>query len=139
MQNLRPILLVEDDRVDAIRVERALKDLKITSPLVHLIDGEEALEYLRNEVNEKPCVILLDLNMPKMSGGEFLEVVKGDEALKEIAVIVFTTSEAGKDADEPLTVDVAGYIVKSVSHKEFVEALKIISPYCSLSELPVEK
>jgi len=132
-------LLVEDDRVDVMRVERALKDLKITNPLVHSTNGEEALEYLKSQANEKPCVILLDLNMPKMSGTEFLEVVKGDEALKEIAVIVFTTSEAGKDADETLALDVAGYIVKSINLKDFVEALKIIGPYCSLSELPVEK
>jgi len=138
MQNSRPILLVEDDRVDVMRVERALKDLKITNPLVHSTNGEEALEYLRSEANERPSVILLDVNMPKMNGPEFLEVVKGDEALRDIAVIVFTPPEREKGADEIFNLGAAGYVGKFVSHKEFVEALKIISPYC-LGELPVEK
>jgi len=139
VQNSRPILLVEDDRVDAMRVERALEDLKIANPLAHSTNGEEALEHLRSEANEKPCVILLDVNMPKMSGGEFLEVVKGDGALKKIPVIVFTPPEMEKGADEIFNLGAAGYVGKFVSHKEFVEALKIISPYCSLDELPVEK
>ncbi len=139
MQNLRPILLVEDDQVDVMRVERAVKGLKIANPLVHSTNGEEAMEYLRNEANERPCVILLDLNMPKMSGPEFLDVVKGDEALKELAVIVFTPPEIENGADEIFNLGAAGYVGKFVSHKEFVEALKIIIPYCSLSELPVEK
>ena len=139
MRNLRPILLVEDDRVDVMRVERAVKDLKITNPLVRSTDGEDALEYLRSEANEKPCVILLDLNMPKMSGTEFLGIIKGDEALKEIAVIVFTTSELEKDTDEVFNLGAGGYVVKSVNYKDFVEVLKIIIPYCILSELAVEK
>lgn len=135
---MRPILLVEDDRVDAMRVERALNDLKIANPLVHSTNGEEALEHLRSEANERPSVILLDVNMPKMSGDEFLEVVKGDEALKKIPVIVFTPPEIEKGAGKIFNLGAAGYVGKFVSDKEFVEALKIISPYC-LGELAVEK
>jgi len=138
MQNSRPILLVEDDEVDAMRVKRALKDLKIANPLVRSTNGEEALEHLRSEANEKPCVILLDVNMPKMSGPELLKVVKGDEALKKIPVIFFTPSVIEKGADEIFNLGAAGYVGKFVSNKEFVDALKIISPYC-LGELPVEK
>ena len=83
MKNLKPILLVEDDSVDAMTVKRALKELNVTNQLVHSIDGEQALEYLKADDNKKPCVILLDLNMPKMNGIEFLQAVKEDEKLKK--------------------------------------------------------
>jgi len=132
----KPILLVEDDRVDAMTVERALKDLKATNELVHRVNGEEALEYLRNESNKKPCVILLDLNMPKMNGVEFLKVAKADEALKKIPVIVLTTSEEEQDVVESFNLGVAGYIVKPTDYKKFVEAIRTIDLYWTLSELP---
>ena len=73
MQNSKPILLIEDDDVDVMTVKRALRDLKVTNQLVSIGDGEEAIEYLRTESATKPCIILLDLNMPKMDGAEFLK------------------------------------------------------------------
>ena len=76
MRNLKPILLVEDDGVDIMMVKRALKDLNVANPLAHTLNGEEALEYLTAESNRRPCIILLDLNMPKMTGVEFLKAVK---------------------------------------------------------------
>ncbi len=66
MRSAKPILLVEDDREDAMTVSPAIKDLKVTNQLVLTINGEEALEYLKSESNKKPCVILLDLKMPKI-------------------------------------------------------------------------
>ena len=69
-------MLVEDDNVDAMTVKRALRELKVASNLARAVNGEEALEYLRNPANETPCVILLDLNMPRMNGIEFLKIVK---------------------------------------------------------------
>ena len=93
MRNSKPILLVEDDRVDAMTVKRALKDLNVTNLLVHTLNGEEALEYLTGEGNERPCIILLDLNMPRMNGIEFLKIIKADDELKKIPVVVLTTSE----------------------------------------------
>jgi CheY-like chemotaxis protein len=71
MQNLKPILLVEDDRVDMMTFKRSLNDLGIKNEVIHANNGEDALEYLRGEGNEQPCVIFLDLNMPRMSGLEF--------------------------------------------------------------------
>jgi CheY-like chemotaxis protein len=79
MRNSRPVLLVEDDHVDAMTVKRALRELHVANPLVHTINGEEALNHLRAESNDSPCVILLDLNMPKMNGIEFLKIIKADE------------------------------------------------------------
>ncbi len=129
-------MLVEDDRVDAMTVKRALKDLKVANPLVHTHNGEEALEYLRSESNKKPCVILLDLNMPKMNGIEFLKIAKGNEELKKIPVIVLTTSEDEQDKVESFNLSVAGYIVKPTDYKKFVEAVRTIDLYWTLSKLP---
>jgi CheY-like chemotaxis protein len=136
MRNLKPILLVEDDSVDAMTVKRALKDLNVTNRLVHTINGEEALNHLRAESNGNPCVILLDLNMPKMNGVEFLKVVKDDDVLKSIPVVVLTTSQEEQDVVESFKLSAAGYIVKPVDYKKFVEAMRTIYVYWTLSELP---
>lgn len=136
MRDSKPILLVEDDRVDTMMVERAFKDIKIANPLVRTTTGEQALEYLRNESNKKPCVILLDLNMPRMNGMEFLEVIKADETLKKIPVAALTTSREEHDIADCFKLGVAGYIVKPVDYKKFVEAIKIIEVYWTLSRLP---
>jgi len=136
MRNSRPILLVEDDRVDAMTVKRALKDLNITNPLVHTLDGEEALEHLTGEGNERPCIILLDLNMPRMNGIELLKIIKADDELKKIPVVVLTTSEDTQDKVETFGLSVAGYIVKPADYKKFVEAMRTVDIYWTLSELP---
>jgi len=136
MRNSKPILLVEDDKVDAMTVKRALKDLKVTNRLIHAVDGEEALEYLRGQGNPEPCLVLLDLNMPKMNGIEFLKIVKADEELKKIPVVVLTTSKEEQDRIESFELSVGGYIVKPADYKKFVEAVRTINLYWTLSELP---
>jgi CheY-like chemotaxis protein len=136
MRDSRPILLVEDDSIDAMTVKRALADLKVVNPLVTTLNGEEALEYLKGHANKKPCIILLDLNMPKMNGIEFLKAAKADEELKKIPVIVLTTSREEQDKVESFRLSVAGYIVKSIDYKKFVDAVRIIDLYWTLSELP---
>lgn len=136
MRNYKPILLVEDDDVDAMTVKRAFKDLNVTNNLVHLVNGELALDYLQERNNEKPCVILLDLNMPKMNGTEFLKVIKANEELKQIPVVVLTTSTEECDIIETFKLSVGGYIVKPVDYKKFVEAIRTINIYWTLSELP---
>lgn len=138
MKNLKPVLLVEDDHVDIMTVKRTFKELNITNQLVCSGDGTEALEYLRNEENTKPCIILLDLNMPKMSGTEFLSVIKADYALKDIPVIVLTTSTKEQDVSESFKLGAAGYMVKMVDYKKFVDAIKVVDLYWTLSELPNE-
>ena len=131
------ILLVEDDVVDVMTVKRAFKEIKVTNPLVVAANGEEALAYLRDEKNKKPGIILLDLNMSKMNGIEFLEVAKKDEALKGIPVIVLTTSKEEQDKVNSFGLSVAGYMVKPVDYKQFVEVLRTINLYWTISELPV--
>jgi CheY-like chemotaxis protein len=136
MRNSKPILLVEDDNVDVMMVKRALKDLNITNLLVHTPNGKEAFEYLTGEGNERPCIILLDLNMPKMNGVEFLKVVKADDVFKKIPVVVLTTSRDTEDKFETFELSAAGYIVKPANYKKFVEAMRTIDIYWTLSELP---
>ena len=136
MKNSKPILLVEDDDVDIMTVERALKDLNLKNQLVSKADGEKALEYLKNNGNKKPCIILLDLNMPKMNGIEFLKIAKADESLKKIPVVVLTTSSQQQDIVESFELCAAGYIVKSVDYTKFVKAISAVNLYWTLSELP---
>ncbi len=136
MRSSKPILLIEDDNVDVMTVERVFRDLKISNQLVSTSNGEQALEYLRTNGNKKPCVILLDLNMPKMNGTEFLKIVKTDEALKKIPVVVLTTSSQQRDVVESFKLGAAGYMVKSVDYGKFVETIRTINLYWTLSELP---
>ncbi|UCC98513.1 MAG: response regulator [Phycisphaerales bacterium] len=136
MRSSKPILLVEDDSVDVMTVKRAFKELDVSNQLVPAGDGEEALAYLRNQRMARPCVILLDLNMPKMSGTEFLRIVKADEALKTIPVIVFTTSSTEQDIANSFELGAAGYMVKSIDYDTFIDTIKTIDLYWTLSKLP---
>ncbi len=118
---LKPVLLVEDDSIDAMAVRRAVKELKVKNELIHTTDGKKALEYLRNPANVKPCVILLDLNMPEMNGIEFLQVTKADETLKNIPVVMLAASSEEKNIVETFNLGVAGYIFKPVDSKKLDE------------------
>lgn len=132
----KPILLVEDDRVDTMTVMRALKEIHVTNPLVHLENGEEAVHYLQDSEQEKPCIILLDLNMPIMNGIEFLQVVKHDDQLRRIPVVVLTTSEEQQDKVNSFNLGVAGYMAKPVDYRQFVEVMRSIDAYWTISEMP---
>ena len=132
----KPILLVEDDQVDVMTVKRALKEIHVTNPVVNLENGEEALKYLRDPKSVKPCIILLDLNMPIMNGIEFLQVVKHDARLKRTPVIVLTTSEEQQDKVNSFDLGVAGYMAKPVDYRQFVEVMRTIDAYWTVSEVP---
>lgn len=136
MRNKKPILLVEDDRIDAMTVQRALKDIKVLNQLIIRENGEEALAYLRDDTNVKPAIILLDLNMPRMNGIEFLQAAKSDNSVKDIPVIVLTTSHGEWDRIQSFNLGAAGYMVKPVDYSQFVEVIRIIDLYWTLSELP---
>ncbi|MBF0368186.1 MAG: response regulator [Magnetococcales bacterium] len=136
MNATQPILLVEDDRVDAMTVKRALKKIHVTNPLFRVGNGEEAVAWLDDKENPWPCIILLDLNMPRMNGLEFLEVVKKDPAKKRIPVVILTTSKDELDRVKSFDLGVAGYMVKPVDYIQFVDVIRTISIYWTLSELP---
>lgn len=131
-----PILLVEDDQVDVMTVKRALKEIHVTNPVVNVENGEEALKYLRDPKSVKPCIILLDLNMPIMNGIEFMQVAKRDAQLKRIPVVVLTTSEEQQDKVSSFDLGVAGYMAKPVDYRQFVEVMRTIDAYWTISELP---
>jgi CheY-like chemotaxis protein len=132
----KPILVVEDDDVDVMTIRRALKEIHVSNPVVRQENGENAIAYLRDKQNAMPCIILLDLNMPVMSGIEFLEVVKNDEHLKRIPVVVLTTSKEQEDKIDSFNFSVAGYMAKPVDYRQFVDVMRSIDVYWSLSELP---
>lgn len=136
------ILLVEDDEVDVMNVKRAFKKNNIANPLFIAGNGIEALEVLRGDnpsLPKMPCsrrLILLDLNMPKMSGLEFLHVLRADEELKIIPVIVLTTSDEDRDRVEAYNLNVAGYILKPVTFGNFAEVMATLNKYWTLCEIP---
>jgi CheY-like chemotaxis protein len=129
MPPVAPILLVEDDTVDAMTVRRALKEAGSSRTLVHRLDGEEALEYLHTTNGDTPGLILLDLNMPRMNGLEFLECKQAEERLRDIPVVVLTTSTNAKDIERSYELGAKAYIVKSIDYKQFVDSIKGLDIY----------
>ncbi|MCU0606848.1 MAG: response regulator [Candidatus Edwardsbacteria bacterium] len=143
MRDNIPILLVEDDKVDVMTVQRAFKRNNIINPLHVVANGQEALDYLHNAgacADQAACptpgIILMDINMPVMNGIECLKALKADERLKKIPVIMLTTSKEECDRVESFRLSVAGYIIKPVEFEKFVEAVKVLNLYWTLSELP---
>jgi CheY-like chemotaxis protein len=135
------LLLVEDDEVDVMNVRRAFKKNNITNPLYVANNGLEALFMLRGNgvapvVPPNRRLILLDINMPKMNGIEFLRELRADSSLKAIPVIVLTTSNEDKDKVEAYHLNVAGYILKPVTFSSFVDAIGTLNKYWTLSEIP---
>ena len=129
------ILLVDDDDIDAMTVYRALRELKSEHALDHVTDGEKALAYLQNPANPLPELILLDINMPRMNGFEFLKIIKADPKLKMIPVVMLTSSEEESDRNNSFSQSVAGFMVKPVDYPQFVNVIQLISNYwvCSKS------
>lgn len=134
--NNRPILLVEDDDVDVMTIKRALKEIQVPNPVVRRENGEQALAYLADPASERPCIILLDLNMPIMNGIEFLQQAKQDQTIRAIPVIVLTTSEEQQDKVNSFSLGVAGYMAKPVEYRRFVEMMRSIDLYWTVSEMP---
>lgn len=136
------ILLVEDDEVDVMNVQRAFKKNNITNPLYVAGDGLEALSLLRGDpstpspIPQERRLILLDLNMPKMNGIEFLRELREDTDLKHIPVVMLTTSNEDKDKVEAYNLNVAGYILKPVTFDSFVQVMAALNKYWTLSEMP---
>lgn len=136
MRGNKPLLLVEDDEVDVLTVQRALTELKIRNELMVAGNGEEALEILRSEKAPRPALILLDLNMPRMNGLEFLRAAREEGVARGIPIVVLTTSRQDQDIFDGFDLNVAGYMIKPVDFRKFVEVMQAIDLYWTLSELP---
>ena len=131
------ILLVEDDEVDIMNVRRAFERNHITNPLHVAHDGLEALDMLRNgKVPPLRRIILLDLNMPRMSGIELLRELRRDPRLQGTPVVVLTTSNDERDKIEAYNLNVAGYLLKPVTFINFVELMATLNKYWALVEMP---
>ena len=131
------ILLVEDDEVDILNVRRAFDKNKITNPLYVAANGLEALNMLREgRVPASRRIVLLDLNMPKMNGIDFLRELRRDTKLRSIPVVVVTTPNAEKDKVEAFDLNVAGYLVKPVTFPSFVDLMAALNKYWTLVDMP---
>lgn len=136
------VLLVEDDVIDVMNVKRAFKKHNILNPLYVASNGLEALEMLRSPkgspqtIPEQRRLVLLDLNMPRMNGLEFLAEIRADAQLKSTPVIVLTTSDEDRDRVEAYNFNVAGYILKPVSFSNFSEVVMTLNNYWALCEMP---
>jgi CheY-like chemotaxis protein len=131
------ILLVDDDEVDVMTVKRAFTKANITNPMLVATNGIEALELLRSPaMPQRRRIILLDLNMPRMNGIEFLRELRSDPALAPTTVIVLTTSNEDRDRVEAYRLNVAGYLLKPVTFTTFAEVMATLNKYWTLQELP---
>jgi len=130
------ILLVEDEPADAHLVRVALRESQVDAEVEHVVDGREALEYLRREggrflLARRPDLILLDLNMPRMDGREFLAEVKSDQSLRSIPVVVLSTSAVDRDVLAARRLGAASYLVKTADVDAFIDEIRQLAEYWS--------
>lgn len=131
--NTADILLLEDEPADAYLVKMALKESRIMANLHHVVDGREGMDFL-NKVGKysdvpRPDLIFLDLNMPRMNGSEFLIEVKADEKLRNIPIVVLTTSDVENDVVRCYQLGAASYITKPVDMTQFISAIHQLGNY----------
>jgi CheY-like chemotaxis protein len=131
------LILVEDDDIDVMNVRRALERAHVTNPVFVAHNGIEGLELLRsNKVPKDRRLVLLDLNMPRMNGIEFLRELRKDPALRGTPVVVLTTSDDDRDKVQAYDLNVAGYLLKPVTFVNFVDVMAALNKYWALVELP---
>jgi CheY-like chemotaxis protein len=136
-EKLLNILLVEDDQVDVLTVQRAFQRNNITNPVWVASNGLEALALLRSgEVPAERRLILLDLNMPRMNGIEFLRELRADPQLAKSSVVVLTTSNQEQDRIAAYDLNVAGYLLKPVTFPNFLQLMAAMNKYWALVEFP---
>ena len=143
--NAVEVLLVEDSMHDAELTIRALKKNNLANNLVHVKDGEEALEFIfckgrysHRNIDNSPKVILLDLNMPKVGGMEVLKQIKADEQTKKIPVVILTSSKEDPDIENAYALGANSYIVKPVDFENFIKAVGNLGMYWVLLNEPPE-
>ena len=132
------ILLIEDDAIEVMKMNRTIGKLNLNHGIEIANNGEEALTIL-TESSELPDIILLDLNMPKINGIEFLGILKSDSRLKHIPTVILTTSNNNRDLLECYKIGVSGYILKPLKYEEYVDKIEKLLSYWSINELIVKK
>ncbi|MBL9126556.1 MAG: response regulator, partial [Verrucomicrobiales bacterium] len=135
-QQTHPLLLVEDDEVDVLSIERALSQLRVRFPIETKRNGEEALDWLRSSPSSRPFLILLDVNMPRMNGHEFLAELRKDPELRGIPVIVFTTSTLDADRKRMYDTGVTGFMVKPTRTDEFTQMFRALAEFWGFNSPP---
>ncbi|MEL0644071.1 MULTISPECIES: response regulator [unclassified Olleya] len=130
------ILLIEDDMIEIMKLNRTISTLKLDHTIIEANNGEVALQILEKKDN-LPDIILLDLNMPKINGIEFLKILKKDDVLKYIPTIILTTSNNQKDLLECYKTGVAGYVIKPLKYEDYVIKIERLLAYWSINELIV--
>ena len=133
------LLIVDDDDIDAMALKRALHKLKLLNPLYRARDGIEALELLRTGKIPKPFIVLLDINMPRMNGLEFLEALRADPERTHAVVFVLTTSKSDEDIMAAYREHVAGYLLKQRMDSDFMQVISLLDHYWRIIELPVAR
>ncbi|WP_448554138.1 response regulator [Thalassotalea montiporae] len=131
------LLVVEDDDIDFMTIERSFARERIGNKIIRAHHGEEALSLLLNDAVPHPFVVLLDLQMPKMGGLEFLAQVRSNENTANAIIFVLTTSDDEQDIVSSYSQNVAGYFVKDEAGKEFVEIVSLLQGYWRIAHLPV--
>ncbi|AZQ09158.1 response regulator [Shewanella khirikhana] len=130
------LFLVDDDDVDYMAVERAMQKMRLLNPLVRARDGQTALDMLKSGEVQGAFIILLDLNMPRMNGLEFLAALRADPHLSSSVVFVLTTSRSDEDKVAAYSFNVAGYLVKHNINEEFSNIINMLEGYWRIVELP---
>lgn len=134
MKKSLKILLVEDNLIEIMKLKRTISLLDLDHILQEANNGEEALGLLENTSN-LPDIVLLDLNMPKISGIEFLKIIKQNDDLKHIPIIILTTSSNQKDLLECYKTGMSGYVLKPLKYEDYVKKMETVLAYWSLNEL----
>ncbi len=142
MNELKRILLAEDDERDIELTMTALEEYKLVNEVIVVNDGEQALDYLycrgkfANRKNGNPAVILLDIKMPKVTGLEVLRQIKSDGNLKKIPTVILTSSREEKDLVKSYELGVNAYVVKPVDFEEFIRAVKELGLFWAIINEP---
>lgn len=134
MEKILKIMLIEDDMIEVMKLNRAMSKLNLKHEIIEANNGEDAL-ILLSEKDNLPDLILLDLNMPKVNGIEFLGILKNDENLKYIPTVILTTSSNQKDLHECFKIGISGYVLKPLKYDTYVDKIAKILSYWSMNEL----
>ncbi|WP_199610124.1 response regulator [Flocculibacter collagenilyticus] len=134
--NITTLFVVEDDDVDFKTLMRAMKKRKITNPVIRAYDGLEALEMLKKNEIPKPFIMLVDLQMPRMSGSELLQKIRQEDELKTNVVFILTTSQDVNDIRQSYENQVAGYFLKDDAEQSIFRVVDAIDAYWNIVQLP---